>query len=126
MTNILLLPQIQATFRVIDNAGWYDAIAFKLAGGANALDISGIRFKGSMRASPEASHILLKLDTENNTLVNEGASGILQWNIQPEMLRGNKTGTYAFDLLAIADDKTINLFQKAGPAKVILKKGVTR
>jgi|GEM_PF-5341811 len=126
MTNILLLPQIKATFNIIDNAGWYDAIAFKVSGGSTPLDISGIRFKGSMRETPESSHILLTIDTQESTLGNGGTNGILQWNVGPELLRGLKTGYYAFDLIAYADDKTINLFQKAGPAKVVVKKGVTR
>jgi hypothetical protein len=126
MTNILLLPQIRASFVVVSNGDWRDEIEFTQAPvSLLPLDITGIAFHAQMRSAIRDAVIVLDMSTTNGKLQNGGANGRLTWAVPADDLK-QVSGDYVMDILAIADGMTINICQKAGPAAITVNKGVTR
>ncbi len=133
MTNILMLPQLQATFVIANNGDWTDQIQF-LQPDPNdpngqtliPLDLTGITFRGQIRPSALSPVVLLEIGTDDSTLVNSGQDGKLTWNVFAIKFNGMEGGSGVFDLLAFGDGHTINLFQKAGPASVTINEGITK
>lgn len=133
MTNVLMLPQLQATFAVANNSDWTDQIKFlqpSVPDDPNSelvpLDLTGITFRGQMRPSTDSPVVALTVGTDDSTIVNSGVDGMLTWNVPAASFLGMEPGNYVFDLLAMGDGHVINLFEKAGAATVIVNEGVTR
>ncbi len=122
-TNIGLLPQLSDSFVVATNGDWRDQIVFVNNGAP--LDITGIRFKGQLRSAASDFIIRLIVSTDDGTLVNGGSNGSLTFAVPYSLLQPIPPGAYVFDLLAMADNETVNLFQ-AAPAQVTVNEGVTR
>lgn len=133
MTNILELPQLQATFAISNNSDWTDRIKFlkpSIPDDANSplvpLDLTGIEFRGQMRPATDSPVVALEVKTADMTIVNSGTDGMLTWNVPALMFDGMEAGDYVFDLLAFGDGHVINLFEKAGAAAVTVNEGVTK
>jgi hypothetical protein len=127
MTNILLIPQMTATFHIVTNADWVDQIIIPIADNPTSpLDITGIDFYSELRALEDDPNILISMSTQNGLLINEGANGKLRWQVRYDALRDIKVSSGVLDILALADGNRVNLFQEAGPADVAIRAGVTR
>jgi len=130
VTNILQIPQIQATFNIARNADWVDDIIFPVPGTpANPLNISGIAFFAQVRPAEEDPNILLDLSTLNGGLVNGGDTGQLSWHVSHAAMLAVPLiavlNTAVMDILAVADGYRINLCQESGPAQIVIHHGVT-
>lgn len=126
MTNILLLPQLQATFIIANNAEWNDQIKFLQEDGETPLSLEGITFRGQMRPTADSPVVTLDIGSFDNTITNGGETGLLGWNVTKAQMNGIEAGQYVFDLLAFGDYHIVNLFEKAGAATVIVNEGVTK
>jgi len=88
------------------------------------LDLTGIRFKAELRATPGGNEVFLAADTEDGTLVNGGRTGVLAFSV-PEAAMGRlNPGDYVMDIVAEADGQIISLFPE-GPCAVVVAEGVT-
>ncbi|MDR3488829.1 MAG: hypothetical protein P4M05_28490 [Bradyrhizobium sp.] len=137
MTNIALLPYISGSFTVATNSDWDDSIQFNQPSPNETLplDISDIDFFAQLRASPVSPNILMALSTINGLLINGGKAGTLTWNVPAyprttapfDNMRSLQSAIspLVMDVVAVADGRVRNLFEKAGPASVSINPGVT-
>lgn len=131
MTNILLLPQLSASFTIANNDDWLDQIQFLQPGEATPLDITGIDFRGVLVGGNGA--VLLSMQTADGTLVNGGATGVLSFNVRRFPTEGGvltctsvlKPGTAQVELLASADGYYVNLL-KLSRAQALIIDGLVK
>ena len=88
------------------------------------LDITGIRFRGHIRPSIGSSVLHLAMDTLTGEFINGGATGLLSFNVLQTRMATLPVATHVFDILALADGYTFNLFPNA-PCSVVVSPGVT-
>ncbi len=138
-TNILQLPQLEASFSVTTNSDWRDVLQFQWPqGSANAgqpLDITGIAFEAQLRPSATDAEVLLDISTANGLLQVDGSLGQLAFAVPELAPATGPTGCTAslpagasavMDIIATADGVILNLGQVAGPFTVAIAGGVTR
>lgn len=88
------------------------------------LDLTGIEFVAEIRRKAGGTDRYLIARTDDQTIINGGASGVLAFNVTRDLLKNLLPGSYVLDILAIADGRTINLFPE-GPASIDVATGVT-
>lgn len=88
------------------------------------LDLTGIKFTADLRLSPQNPQVLLALSTVNGTLINGEVNGTLSFSVPAAQMFGVPAATYVMDIVATADNHTINLCE-GGPATVTVLQGVT-
>jgi hypothetical protein len=89
------------------------------------LDLTGIEFIAQMRSSAASAAVYLTAQTSDGTFNNGGTSGVLAFNIPQATLSNIFPAVYVFDIVAIADGHTLNLFPE-GPGTISLGLGVTQ
>lgn len=135
-TNIDYLPQITASFILSTQSTIGDVIRFVTAEGSTTpLDITGIAFDAIYRPSEDDERVLLRLSTDDGTLVNGGVLGTLSWSL-PEYRKSIldvvwasgalAAGTYGMWLKARADGKMVDLCEREGPASVTVRRSGAR
>jgi hypothetical protein len=127
MTNILQLPQLSASFTLVNNSDWRDVILFQNALTGIPINLSGIDFRGQLRLSAADLTNQLEFSTMNGLLLNGAAAGTLTFAVPYTSLQKFIAQSYVLDLLAIDSVASIqiNLFETA-PAPVTMLQGVTR
>jgi hypothetical protein len=88
------------------------------------LDLTGIEFRCELRSSEADNQVFLSVGTSDGTLLNGGLDGTLGFNVPRSKLEHLSPRTYVMDIVALADDHTINMFP-AGPGSVVVTSGVT-
>jgi len=132
-TNLLLLPQLTASFDWSCGDDVLDAIEFVVAPASTTpLSIAGIEFEATLSRAID-SPAVARMSTANGFLVNGGANGILSFAVPgerpstdaPALCTARLTpGSYVMGLIARADGKSVNLFLASGPATVTLAQKV--
>ena len=123
-TNILLLPRSGNTnqFSVANNSDWLSSIT--LTSGSSPIDLTGIAFECNVRSEAGGVEIFLQASTASGTMVNGGAAGTVSFNVPAITMGALMADVYVFDILAIADGHTVNLYDD-GPATLAVLEGVT-
>lgn len=126
-SNIMLLPQLAASFIVTTNGGWYDTISFVSFVGGPPLDLTGMNFHAEMRLSVQDPGNKLDMSTAQGTLLNGGINGQMLFNVPAASMAKLSSGLYVMDILATDIGTSIvrNLFE-AAPANVTVIEGITR
>lgn len=126
MTNILQLPQLQAAFKIVNNADWLDVIPITGPDGVTPIDLTGIDFLATVRPTVDSSVVLFSMSTVNNTLINGGVAGTIQFNVPTIILLGISAQSAVFDIVATDESGVrVNLFDQSGPAALEITQGCT-
>lgn len=129
MSNIQLLPQLSIDFTLANNSDWNDALTIPNQSGEGVIDLTGIDFVATMRTTDQSPLILLRCTTftGDNTLINQGANGTLQFNV-PAVIMAQLPGDTSAVMDIVAYDSltgaTINLCETA-PAQIKITQGIT-
>ena len=93
--------------------------------GPPPLDLSNINFLANLRTqSGNVAQIWLTAKTADGSMNNGGLTGVLSFNVPSSVMQSVPAGTYALDILAMADGRTVNLMAN-GPASVIVSQGIS-
>lgn len=136
-SKIMFLPQLGAfppapgmSFSIVNNAGWYDFIAFTQPNNPSApLNISGINFHAELRTAVDDASNRLDISSTGTPpgFISDDVNGILYFSVDVSLISKLSPMVYVMDIVAIDIASGINRsLCEGGPCLVTVLQGVTR